>query len=132
MKSCHFVFNHFVLLCPNLYSTNIHNSLRTCSILVLVLSIQPSLECLLGYSGNSYNSSTLTPQETRVTYQTVSSLVRYQHWAWRGRHRKHSLNYVYVLDRVYGAVAWQRIDQIRYYIMKIIIISSCVMELINN
>jgi hypothetical protein len=32
------VFNHFVLLCHNLYSTNLHNSLRTCSILVLVFS----------------------------------------------------------------------------------------------
>jgi hypothetical protein len=36
--SYYFVFNHSVLLCPNLYSTNLHTSLRTCSILVLVLS----------------------------------------------------------------------------------------------
>jgi hypothetical protein len=37
-SSCYFVFNHSVLLCPNLYSTNFHNSLRTWSILILVLS----------------------------------------------------------------------------------------------
>jgi hypothetical protein len=46
--------------------------------------------CLLGYSGSSYNSSAQTSQKTRVTCQTASSLVRYQHWAWRARHRKHS------------------------------------------
>jgi hypothetical protein len=39
MKSpCYFVFNHCIVLCPNLYSINLHNSLRTRSILVLVLS----------------------------------------------------------------------------------------------
>jgi hypothetical protein len=38
MKSCCFVFNHSALLCPILYSINLHNSLRTRSILVLVLS----------------------------------------------------------------------------------------------
>jgi hypothetical protein len=75
-----------VLLCPNQYSTNLHNSLRKFSILVLVLSTaEPS--CLLGYSGTTYNSSARTPQKTRVTYQTASSLVRYQHWEWHGRHR---------------------------------------------
>jgi hypothetical protein len=36
---------------------------------------------------------------------------------WRGRHRKHSLVYCCVLDRVYRAVAWQRVDQIRYNIL---------------
>jgi hypothetical protein len=35
---CYFVFNHSTLLYPNMYSTNPHNSLRTCSILVLVFS----------------------------------------------------------------------------------------------
>jgi hypothetical protein len=39
-SSCYFVFNHPVRLCPNLYSTNLHNSLRTCSILILVLSTE--------------------------------------------------------------------------------------------
>jgi hypothetical protein len=39
MKSlCYFVFNHSVFLCPNLYSINLHSSLTTRSILVLVLS----------------------------------------------------------------------------------------------
>jgi hypothetical protein len=37
-SSCYFIFNHSVLLCPYLYSINLHNSLRTHSILVLVLS----------------------------------------------------------------------------------------------
>jgi hypothetical protein len=46
----------------------------------------------------------------RITI-TASSLVRYQQWAWRGRHRKHSLIYCCVLDRVYRAVAWQHVDQ---------------------
>jgi hypothetical protein len=75
------------------------------------------LECLLGYSGISYNSSARTRQKTRVTCQAVSSLVRYQHLVWRGRHRRHSLIYCCLLDRVYGAVAWQRVDQIRYGMM---------------
>jgi hypothetical protein len=34
-----------------------------------------------------------TTQKTCVTCQTASSLVHYQQWAWRGRHRKHSLIY---------------------------------------
>jgi hypothetical protein len=39
----------------------------------------------------------------------------------RGRHGKHSLIYCCVLDRVYIAVAWQRVDQI-----------SCIMNTIVN
>jgi hypothetical protein len=120
MKSAwHFIFNHSVLLCPNLYSTNLHNSLRTCSILALVHTNSTLLYCLLGYFGTSYNSSARTPQKTRVTYQTASSLIRYQHWAWRGQLRKHSLIYCCVLDRVHGAVAWQRVDQICFNILAI-------------
>jgi hypothetical protein len=35
--------------------------------------------------------------------------------AWRHRgHGKHSLLYCCLLDRVYRAVAWQRVDEIRY------------------
>jgi hypothetical protein len=41
-SSCYFVFSHSVLVCPDLYSTNLHNSLRTCSIPARVLSTQPS------------------------------------------------------------------------------------------
>jgi hypothetical protein len=55
----------------------------------------------------------MDPQKTHVTCQTASSLFRYQHWEWRG-HRKHSLIYFCMLNRVYGAVAWQRVDQLRY------------------
>jgi hypothetical protein len=51
------------------------------------------LDCLLGYSGTSYNSSAWTPQKTLVTCRTESALVLYQHWAWLGRHRRHSLIY---------------------------------------
>jgi hypothetical protein len=58
-----------------------------------------------------------TTQKTRVTCETASSLVHYQQWTWRGRHRKQSLIYCYVLDRVYRTVAWQRVDQIRYSIV---------------
>jgi hypothetical protein len=38
MRSSYFIFNHSVLICPNPYSIDLHNSLRTRSILVLVLS----------------------------------------------------------------------------------------------
>jgi hypothetical protein len=34
----------------------------------------------------------------------------------RTTHRKHNLIYCCVLDRIYTAVAWQRVDQIRYII----------------
>jgi hypothetical protein len=44
----------------------------------------------------------------------ASSLVHYQHWAGLGIHRKHSLIYCCMLDRVYRAVAWQRVNQIPY------------------
>jgi hypothetical protein len=53
-------------------------------------------------------------RKTRVMCQTASSLVIYHHWAWRGRHRKHSLIYYYLLFRVYGTVVWQCVDEIRY------------------
>jgi hypothetical protein len=55
-----------------------------------------------------------TTQKTRVTCQTASSLVRYQHWAWRGRQKKDSFIYCCVLALVYRSVTWQRINQIRY------------------
>jgi hypothetical protein len=58
-SSCCFVFNHSVLLCPNVYSTNLHNSLTTCSILVLVFSTAPSFEIHF-----SYKHSAQTPQKT--------------------------------------------------------------------
>jgi hypothetical protein len=84
----------------------------------------------LGYSRTSYNSSARIPQKTRVTCQTASSLVRYQHWAWRKRHRKDSLIYCCVLDRVYGAVAWQCVDRILYNMIwcEITQITTCISE----
>jgi hypothetical protein len=117
MKSSgYLVFNYSVLLCPNLCSTNLHNSLhsRPCTLNSTLM------DCLLCYSGTSYNSSARTPQKTRVTCQTASSLIRCQHWAWRGRYRKRGLIYCCVFDRVYGAVAWQHVVQIRY-VMKLIL-----------
>jgi hypothetical protein len=59
-----------------------------------------------------------TIEKTRVTCETASSLVRYQHWAWRERHRIHNVFYCCMLERVYRAVARQRVDQIRYSIIK--------------
>jgi hypothetical protein len=62
--SCHFVFNHYVLLCPNLYSTNLHNSLRTCSTLVLVLST--ALHTNLSYNRSSLYRLLADHTETQV------------------------------------------------------------------
>jgi hypothetical protein len=45
MKSTsYFVFNYFVFLCLNLYSVNLHNSLRTCSI-----GVEPHLGLMTRY-----------------------------------------------------------------------------------
>jgi hypothetical protein len=68
-----------------------------------------------------------TTQKTRDTCQTASSLVRYKHWGWHGRHRKQSLIYCCVLDRVYRAVAWQSVDQVRYNIIISIKIDTNIM-----
>jgi hypothetical protein len=56
MKSYfYFVFNHSVLLSPNLYSIKFYNSLRTCSILVLVLSTaEPSWTLLSSRQSQRY------------------------------------------------------------------------------
>jgi hypothetical protein len=56
-------------------------------------------------------------QTMQKTRPTASSLVRYQYWAWRGQHRKHSLIYCCVLYCAYIAVAWQCVDQIRYNVL---------------
>jgi hypothetical protein len=79
------------------------------------------ISCLLGTdhawkTQPSYCCMAQITQKTRVTCQTASSLVRYQHWAWRGRLRKHNLIYCCMLDRAYRVVAWQRLDQISYNI----------------
>jgi hypothetical protein len=42
----------------------------------------------------------------------------------RGRHSKHSLIYCCVLDRVYLAVAWQRVYQICYNIFSLLLTST--------
>jgi hypothetical protein len=46
-SSCYFVFSHSVPLCPNLYSTTHRSSLKTYSILVLVLSTELSWTAIL-------------------------------------------------------------------------------------
>jgi hypothetical protein len=62
-SSCYFVFNHSALLCPNLYSNNLYNSLRTCSILVLVLSTAL-------HTNLSYNRSSMYRLRTDYTENT--------------------------------------------------------------
>jgi hypothetical protein len=52
-----------------------------------------------------YIDSARTTQKTRVTCQTACSLGRYQHWAWRGPHRKHFFQYpFYCWVRVFRAL----------------------------
>jgi hypothetical protein len=75
--SCYFIFNQSVLLCPNMYATNLHNSLRTCSILILVLST--ALNC----TNLSYNRSSLysvTCIGARMTKITGSSSDGWIYW----------------------------------------------------
>jgi hypothetical protein len=76
MKSL--VINHFVLLCPNLYSTSLENSLRTFSILVFVLSSATFHSFSLRLIGNCpelhllVNSLLLEALCTDLTENTVS------------------------------------------------------------
>jgi hypothetical protein len=55
-----------------------------------------------------YSRGTDTHHRKHVTWPPSNAA-----WLHRG-HGKHSLLYCCVLDRVYRAVAWQRVDQIRY------------------
>jgi hypothetical protein len=61
-SSCYFFFHHSVLICPNLYSTNLRNSLRTCSILVIVLSAALKWACRVDCLQD--NSFTRIPPKT--------------------------------------------------------------------
>jgi hypothetical protein len=93
-SSFYFIFNHSVLLCPNLYSTNLHNSLTTCSILVLVLSNALHSHGLSTPSSNSlfqlmtdYVKVKVTPLcRTGTDYGAFTSLIS----LWDGPCRKHS------------------------------------------
>jgi hypothetical protein len=75
-SSCDFVFNHSVLFCPTLYSINLHNSLRTRSILVLVHSTAnpPGL-----FTNPSYSRSSLYRFCTDITENTVLLLLSADH-----------------------------------------------------
>jgi hypothetical protein len=84
--------------------------------LLILLLVTLLLPWNFGTQANFYSRILLCPL-TRVTCQIGSSLICYQHWAWR-EHRKHRLLYCCVLGRVYRAVAWQRVDQIRYNMYK--------------
>jgi hypothetical protein len=82
-SSCYFVFNHPVLLCPNLYSTDLHSSLRTRSILVPVLSTaEPSWTlwalCYdrIKHPFGSYDQIFFTVRQLRVCWCGALSLTR--------------------------------------------------------
>jgi hypothetical protein len=78
MKSCYFVFNRSVLLCPNLYSVNPHNSRRTRYILVLVHSTAETIWTLSrdGFVSLTHGFSTMTDRRVKVTLRlTVSQSV---------------------------------------------------------
>jgi hypothetical protein len=60
--SCCFFFNHFVLLCPNLRSTDLHSSLRTCSTLILVPSATQNWTCSTNCLQDNFSAQ--TPQKT--------------------------------------------------------------------
>jgi hypothetical protein len=65
-SSCYFVFNHSVLLCPNLYSVKLHNTLSTRSILVLVLSTaEPSCTLFRCKRNSCYIAAAWTAQITQ-------------------------------------------------------------------
>jgi hypothetical protein len=68
-SSSYFVFNHFVLICPNVYSANLHNSLTTFSILVFALPTAPNL---------SYNRSSLYRIRTNHTSHVIAT--QQVHW----------------------------------------------------
>jgi hypothetical protein len=77
--------------------------------------------CATNYSylprKNSVTLTYIAAERTR-TYSQQISRDRYPAVYWRvGRiYRRHSFLYCCVLNRVYRAVTWQRIDQIRYNI----------------
>jgi hypothetical protein len=130
-SSCYFVFSHPVLLCPNLYSINLHNSLRTRSILVLVLSTAepPGLSLvasgLVLYSRGTDNaentilflhSADHTENQSRDSC-LASPLAR---WLLPSNENKHSSYCCVRLSQgVYRAVAWQCVDMSKYYIRNI-------------
>jgi hypothetical protein len=101
--SCYFVFSHFVHFCPHLCSTNLHNSLRITSILVLVLwtADLPGMYCRLFWNLLQFFGT--DPTKICVMCQITSSLVRYQHCGWREIHRKQP----HLLLRV-GPCLWSR------------------------
>jgi hypothetical protein len=137
-SSCYFVFSHSVLLCPNLYSIKLHNSLRTCSILVLVLSTaKPSwtpfcdgfVSLIHGFSAMtdcrwpslSPVNLCMDPIENCIVDNVIMlhSTVRYMEMCLLS----HCLETdcitsfcccMHVSRSVYQAVAWQCVDQICY------------------
>jgi hypothetical protein len=110
------VFNHFLLLCPNLYSTNIQNSLKTCSI----LSDAPSL-----WIHFSFKHFAQTPRKTFCIVDHATALystVRYAEMCLQSRCLETDcITPFYFCVRVsrgvYQAVAWQCVDQICYSIL---------------
>jgi hypothetical protein len=57
-------------------------------------------------------------QTTQKRRGIANSLVRYRHWVWCGRHKKHNIIYCCVLDSVCRDVSRQRVDQTLYNVQK--------------
>jgi hypothetical protein len=108
-SSCYLFSNHSILLCPNLYSNNLHNSLRTRSVLVFVLSTAETSWTLFSWRLHVLDSSFLSYDWLQMTFtvpykplhgphrntyycrRDCSSVA--EHWAWRGPHWKQVTDY---------------------------------------
>jgi hypothetical protein len=114
--SCYFSLNHSVFLCPNLYSTYFHNALRTCSILILVLSSASSF-----WIHFSYKHFAQTPQKKKLCIDdevtALQSTVRYADMCLQMDCITVFYCCVSVSRDVYRAVAWQCVDPIHYNII---------------
>jgi hypothetical protein len=76
-SSCYFIFNHSVLIYPNLYLINLHSSLRTRSILVLVLSTTETFWAFFcdGFVSLTQCLSAMTADCKRPSLSPINSIV---------------------------------------------------------
>jgi hypothetical protein len=121
-SSRYFVFSHSVLLCPNLYSVSLHNSLRTCFILVLVPSTAEPSWTTLAASELVYIATARTTQKTQFyccvarTTQETNHMIAISPVYWRAdcclatSYKHSSYCCLRVSLGVYRAVAWQCVD----------------------
>jgi hypothetical protein len=106
--SCYFVFNHSVLLCLNLYLSNLQNSLRICCTLVLILSSALYIaRCTTRNCPElSWTITYIAAERTYITGNTYHVIaIQPVYWRVPRIYRKHSFLCGYMLDRVYRAVA---------------------------